>query len=273
LALLDLIQQAAQANGLDPDVLSRIVRIESGNNPNARMGSYHGLLQLNQPEFQKYNPNGDIYDPAANLNAGAAKIRAEADQFRQQYGREPTPTDIYLTHQQGQGGYAQHMANPDLPAYQNMWNTGEGRQKGEGWARRAIWGNIPDQIKAQFPGGVDSVTSRDFVNIWRNKVEMGQGSPVMASAGTAGPGIAPAPQNAPAGLSVAPTSPQDNPYLAQSPAQPYFPQQATAQASQPSQPSQNPFLQLEEDAPMFPRRFDLSKLRVALQQRPYLGKA
>jgi hypothetical protein len=171
MALRDLINSAAKSNNLDPDLLARIVRIESGNNPYARTGSYHGLLQLNQPEFKRYNPTGDIYDPAANLNAGAAKLAGEIATFRQNYGREPTPTDIYMTHQQGQGGYAAHSANPNGAAWMNMASTAEGRQKGENWAKAAIWGNIPDDIKAQFPGGVNTVTSQDFVNTWRQKVE------------------------------------------------------------------------------------------------------
>ena len=174
--LRDLINSAAQSYGLSPDLLARIVQIESGGNPYARTGSYHGLLQLNKPEFARYNPQGDIYDPAANLNAGAAKIAQEANQFRQTYGREPSPTEIYLQHQQGIGGTAAHLANPDAPAWQNMASTGEGRQKGDQWAKAAIWGNIPDAVKAQFPGGVNTVSSQDFVNIWRNKVE-GPGAP------------------------------------------------------------------------------------------------
>ena len=103
MALRDLINSAAKSSGIDPDLLARIVRIESGNDPYARTGSYHGLLQLSQPEFQRFNPTGDIYDPAANLNAGAAKLAQEIATFRQNYGRDPTPTDIYMTHQQGAG--------------------------------------------------------------------------------------------------------------------------------------------------------------------------
>jgi hypothetical protein len=179
MALRDLINSAAKSSGIDPDLLARIVRIESGNDPYARTGSYHGLLQLSRPEFQRFNPAGDIYDPAANLNAGAAKLAQEVATFRQNYGRDPTPTDIYMTHQQGQGGYAAHTANPEGAAWRNMASTGEGQQKGDYWARKAIWGNIPDPTpggpivgtKAQFPGGVDTVTSKDFFNLWRNKVE------------------------------------------------------------------------------------------------------
>ena len=171
MALQDLINSAAKSHNLSPDLLARIVRIESGNNPYARTGSYHGLLQLSQPEFQRYNPQGDIYDPAANLNAGAAKLAGEIATFRQNYGREPTPTDIYMTHQQGQGGYAAHTANPNGAAWMNMANTAEGRQKGENWAKAAIWGNIPTRSRRNFPAALTPSPRGDFVNIWRNKVE------------------------------------------------------------------------------------------------------
>jgi hypothetical protein len=97
----------------------------------------------------------------------------------------------------------------------NMANTAEGRQKGENWAKAAIWGNIPDQIKAQFPGGVNTVTSGDFFNIWRNKVEGGQpvqptqygqgetpalGTPSPPAAPTGAPAVASAPAASPGGL-------------------------------------------------------------------------
>jgi hypothetical protein len=47
-----------------------------------------------------------------------------------------------------------------------MASTGEGRARGEAWAKRAIWGNMTDSMKAQFPGGVNTVTSGAFVSLW-----------------------------------------------------------------------------------------------------------
>lgn len=175
------IAQVAQENGLDPAMLRRFVEIESSGNPYARTGSYMGLLQLSNSEFNRYG-GGDPFNTLDNLRAGARKIAAEAQAFRISQGRDPTATDLYLQHQQGTGGYAMHMANPELPAWQNMANTGEGREKGESWARRAIWGNIPDDQKRQF-GNVDNVTSRDFVNLWRRRVEGTAGLPTEAAAG------------------------------------------------------------------------------------------
>jgi hypothetical protein len=79
-----------------------------------------------------------------------------------------TPAEQYLVHQQGVGGATAHLSNPDQPAWQSMLSTGEGRQKGEGWARKAIWGNVPDQYKAQF-GSVDNITSGQFADMWRDR--------------------------------------------------------------------------------------------------------
>jgi hypothetical protein len=163
------LNQTASDYGFDPQFLRQVIKIESGGNPNNRTGSYKGLLQLSDQEFNA-NGGGNIYDPVDNLRAGAKKLAAERDAFEAKYGRPPTPTDIYMLHQQGAGGYAQHLANPEAPAWQNMLNTGEGRQKGEGWAKRAIWGNIPDQLKQKY-GSVDNVSSSDFIGDWRNKIE------------------------------------------------------------------------------------------------------
>jgi hypothetical protein len=51
-----------------------------------------------------------------------------------------------------------------------MYQTGEGQQKGQGWAKRAIWGNVPDKDKKRF-GSVDNITSKDFMNLWTSRVE------------------------------------------------------------------------------------------------------
>lgn len=173
------IDKAAAANGLDPAMMRRIAQIESSGDPGATTGSYKGLFQMSNAEFAKYG-GGNIWSAEDNANAAARKIKAEAAGFKAKYGRDPTATDLYMQHQQGVAGYAAHLANPNAPAWQNMLSTGEGQQKGEAWAKAAIWGNIPAGIKAQFPGGVDTVTSAAFVNVWRRKVD-GYASATVAS--------------------------------------------------------------------------------------------
>lgn len=204
-----IIADAAAKYGLDPGMLQRFAHIESGFDPRNQTGSYKGLFQLSDQEFAKNGGTGNIYDPVANANAAAAKIAQESAGFQQKYGRAPTPTEIYMLHQQGPAGLAAHLANPDAPAWQNMLSTGEGRQKGARWAQAAIWGNVPSNLRSQF-GDVSNLTSKQFVDLWRQKVE-GQGaapgavieagSPAPSSPGYAGDAIARAtPAAMPAGL-------------------------------------------------------------------------
>ena len=165
----DLISKYASLYGLSPATLRAFVKIESGGDPNARTGSYSGLMQLSNSEFNKYG-GGDITNPEDNLRAGAAKLAAESRSFQDQYGRAPEPNDLYMMHQQGQGGYAAHMANPQGLAWENMYSTGEGREKGPQWAKQAIWGNVPSDVKERY-GSVENMTSQDFVDLWKGKVE------------------------------------------------------------------------------------------------------
>lgn len=173
----DAIQNTATQHGLDPSLLHAFVKIESGGNPNNRTGSYKGLLQLSDSEFNKYGGQGNIFDPNANLQAGALKLKAESADFAKQFGRQPTAAELYLMHQQGVGGARNHWTNPERLAWQNMADTAEGRQKGPAWARAAIWGNVPDDLKKQF-GSVDNMTSADFVKLWTDKVARLSGQPV-----------------------------------------------------------------------------------------------
>jgi hypothetical protein len=150
--------------------LRAFAAIESGGNSRARTGSYYGVYQLSHSEFRKYGGRGNILDPKANTDVAARKLRLESDAFSLRYGRAPTATELYMIHQQGVSGAAMHMANPDVPAWLNIYLTDEGRRKGPGWARLAIWGNVPTDQRAQFPGGVDSITSRQFMDMWATKM-------------------------------------------------------------------------------------------------------
>lgn len=167
------VDRAASIAGVDPAILRGVIRIESSANPAAVKGSYKGLGQLSDEQFQKYG-GGDIFNARDNLRATARKLADEAGEFEQKYGHLPTAAEIYLTHQQGAGGFAAHMANPERPAWQNMLSTKEGREKGEAWAKAAIWGNVPDRDKGRF-GSVENITSRQFTQLWEQKVDAATG--------------------------------------------------------------------------------------------------
>lgn len=166
----DYVDQYADEYGLDKNLMRRIMNIESSGNPNAKTGSYKGLFQLSDPEFNATGVGGNIYNPNDNAKAAAIKFRGESNRFSERYGRQPSATELYLMHQQGEAGFDAHFQNPTLPAWQNMLSTGEGKQKGEAWAKKAIWGNIPNDLKKQY-GNVENVSSQDFMNLWKSKVE------------------------------------------------------------------------------------------------------
>lgn len=180
----EALRLASEQTGVDPAILRAIVKIESGGDPRNATGSYKGLFQLSPSEFKRAGGTGDIFDPQANALAGAAKLKADGEAFQGKYGRAPTPGELYLVHQQGEGGAAAHFANPDAPAWENMASTAEGRQKGDGWAKQAIWGNVPGDMKAKF-GSVENLTSRDFAALWNAKVEGGRAASHAGGQGTA----------------------------------------------------------------------------------------
>jgi hypothetical protein len=77
--------------------------------------------------------------------------------------------DLYLIHQQGWEGAAEHISQPDRIAWKSMCATSEGREKREKWCKRAIWGNTLPAVKAAWKS-VDKLTSGAFVGMWRERV-------------------------------------------------------------------------------------------------------
>ena len=143
--------------------MPRYVHIESGGNPNARTGSYSGLLQMGPDEIRRYG------------GSGLAARREDVCRPSKLVPRSVRPTaitDRALSDQSaGRRRRSQAHGQSRRACFANMASAAEGQQKGEAWAKRAIWGNVPDDIKKQFPGGVDSLTSQQFMDIWKNKVE------------------------------------------------------------------------------------------------------
>jgi len=83
--------------------------------------------------------------------------------------KEPTLSDLYLIHQQGWKGAAEHIGQPDRIAWKSMCATSEGREKGEKWCKRAIWRNTLPAVKHAWKS-VDKLTSGAFVGMWRERV-------------------------------------------------------------------------------------------------------
>jgi hypothetical protein len=166
---IEEIKRAADAFGLDFSFMRAVAKIESDFDPKQRTGSYIGLFQLNNYEFKKYG-SGVITSARDNAIAAAYKFVTEATLFEMDTHKKPTFSDLYLIHQQGWQGAAEHVAHPERIAWMSMCATDEGREKGERWCKRAIWGNTLPDIKKAWKS-VEKLTSAAFVTMWRERVD------------------------------------------------------------------------------------------------------
>jgi hypothetical protein len=165
---IEEIKRASDAFGLDFNFMKAVARIESGFDPKQRTGSYIGLFQLSKYEFNKFG-SGQILDPRDNAVAAAYKVITEGILFEWVTHKKPTLSDLYLIHQQGWEGAAEHISQPDRIAWKSMCATSEGIEKGERWCKRAIWRNTLPAVKHAWKS-VDNLTSGAFVGMWRERV-------------------------------------------------------------------------------------------------------
>jgi len=162
------IKRASDALGIDFTFMKSVAKIESDFDPKQRTGSYIGLFQLDNYEFDKYG-SGSITSPRDNAIAAAYKFTTAAILFEIQTHKKPTLSDLYLIHQQGTQGAAEHVSHPERIAWKSMCATDEGRQKGEKWCKRAIWQNTLPAIKEVWKS-VENLPSGAFVQMWRQRV-------------------------------------------------------------------------------------------------------
>lgn len=104
-AIQPAINAGAKAAGLDPNTFAAMAHIESGFDPNSNRNKstqYKGLFQLNRQDMAG---RGNVYDPMDNAMAMANLINRNRATFTAMKGREPTPTELYMMHQQGPGFY------------------------------------------------------------------------------------------------------------------------------------------------------------------------
>jgi Transglycosylase SLT domain len=162
------IERAAEAFGVDVNFMKAVAKVESDFNPKQRTGSYIGLFQLSRSEFSDYG-SGDILNPRDNAMGAAYKFVTEAALFEAITHKKATFSDLYLIHQQGWQGAAEHVSHPQQIAWKSMCATQEGLAKGERWCKRAIWGNTLPAVKREWKS-VDRLTSGAFVAMWRDRI-------------------------------------------------------------------------------------------------------
>jgi len=214
---------------IDPRYAPALFQIESGGNPRAVTGSNRGLGQFGPREEAQYGiTSANRMDPAAQTAAVQREAINHANVLTQRLGREPTPSELYFTHQQGiAGGPALLTADPSVPAWQvvrpyysDALARSKGFASGDAMARAAITGNIP----SKHPLAGTDPTAGDFRNLWMdrfNRALTGAGNAPAPASGT------PAMPQPMGGAPVSPTAPSQAPAVpSQTGAVPVVPENA-----------------------------------------------
>lgn len=138
----------ADKYGINRDDFKRMAFVESGfdtraHNPSGASGLFQ-FMPKTAGEFGLRN----VYDGPSNADAAARLWNSNKEYLTKALGREPTGGELYLAHQQGAGGAAKMLANPNAPAASFV-------------GRSAITQN----------GGSANMTAGEFAHKWTSKFD------------------------------------------------------------------------------------------------------
>ncbi|MCZ2158821.1 transglycosylase SLT domain-containing protein [Bartonella sp. 220] len=130
------IRQTASRYGLPESYLYRVAQIESGGNPNARnpRSSAGGLYQFIDSTAKQYGLH-DRFDPVQAADAMGRFTRDNRNHLSRVLGRAPSEAELYLAHQQGAGGAARLLQNPQAHAAQIVGSNAVGLNGGNAGMR------------------------------------------------------------------------------------------------------------------------------------------
>jgi hypothetical protein len=114
--LSSAIGTAASSSGVDPAYMTRLALVENGGkveggSPLSSAKGPFGFLSGTAKQYGLTSPN----DPAASAAAAARLTLDNKAALTNALGREPTPGELYLAHQQGAGGAIKLLQNPNAP--------------------------------------------------------------------------------------------------------------------------------------------------------------
>lgn len=160
--IADMIRQQAHAAGEDAETAVAIGMIESRLDPRARNpgSSAAGVFQFVDKTWAEMG-GGDRMDAALNVRRGIALMSQNRAALTRALGREPSPWELYLAHQQGGGGATALLRDPQRPAVEAL------RAAGVRDAAAAIEKN----------GGSTDMTAGQFAGLWRDRFDQVAGSP------------------------------------------------------------------------------------------------
>lgn len=173
----EIIRAAAARYGLPPDLMLRIAKTESNLDPNSAhpKSSARGLYQfMTAPggSWGEYGRGGNALDPVANADAGMRYTLDNQKHLRTVLGRDPTPGETYLAHQQGRAGAAELLRDPNRPAVDAVAKFYKNPQT----ASDAITLN----------GGTPGMTAGQFAQKWTSRFDGGAAPAVNGTAPTVG---------------------------------------------------------------------------------------
>lgn len=162
------IAAAAQRRGVDADMALRIRQLENATgDPNARpikngrrLSSAHGVFQITDGTWRGLG-GGDRNNVDRQIELGVENIARERDGLKQALRRDPEGWEVYLAHQQGQGGARALLSSPGQNAIDVLTPVLERGNPGKGaqLARKAVLDN----------GGRADMTAGEFAGLWRAK--------------------------------------------------------------------------------------------------------
>lgn len=155
------IAAAARKNGVSENYLTRTAQIESNFNPNAynAQSKAAGPFQFVPSTGAKYLNGSSPFDLAGSADAAARLAVDNKASLTKSLGRDPTDAELYLAHQQGAGGAAKLLANPNARAGDLVGNS-------------AIASN----------GGNPNAPASAFTNLWTTKFNGGVGKSIPGGA-------------------------------------------------------------------------------------------
>lgn len=148
--------------------INRLIQIESGGDPGNVTGSNRGLGQFGPAEEKKYGiTSANWKNPDVQRAALAKEYDEFTTAFKSKMGRDPSPGELYIMHQQGLSGGLAHISNPNNSSVANIQQF---YKSNPALALAAIHGNIDDKspLKSMDPR---QVTSGQFTDYWKNKFE------------------------------------------------------------------------------------------------------
>lgn len=142
--------------GLPLGYLNKLAMIESGGNPSAQNSSSSagGLFQQIDSNAAAYGVS-DRFDPVQSTEGAVAFAVDNTAYLTKVLGREPTGGELYLAHQQGPGGAAKLLSNPNAKAV-----------------------DIVGMDAINLNGGNANMTAGEFANIWISKYNGSRGEVV-----------------------------------------------------------------------------------------------